>query len=162
MPLSPYQLLPHTIYGHGLSAATACGGRRSGPLVERRGHGDLVAKDAELLAVPFAADLAPAIELPVPAAALLAHYQAKGEAGEVIEVPVANGDAVGRVLLYGVGDGSAADLRKAGAAVARRGKGRGRDQDRAARGAGGRVRGGRAAGHLHLPDGEKKSTLGGE
>ena len=60
----------------------------------------------------------------MPSAALLDHYQAKGEAGEIIEVPVANGDAVGRVLLYGVGDGSAADLRKAGAAVARRGKGK--------------------------------------
>lgn len=77
-----------------------------------------------MLAVPFAADLAPEIELPVPAAALLAHHKAKGEAGEIVEVPVANGDAVGRVLLYGVGDGSAAALRKAGAAVARRGKGR--------------------------------------
>ncbi|GGS65303.1 hypothetical protein GCM10010156_25290 [Planobispora rosea] len=80
--------------------------------------------DAELLAVPFDADLDPQVELPLPAAALLGHYQAKGEAGEIVEVPVARGDAVGRVLLYGVGDGSAAALRKAGAAVARRARGR--------------------------------------
>ncbi|GIH91423.1 M17 family metallopeptidase [Planobispora siamensis] len=80
--------------------------------------------DAALLAVPFGEDLAPRVELPVPAAPLLEHYQAKGEAGEIVEVPVARGDAVGRVLLYGVGDGSATALRKAGAAVARRAKGR--------------------------------------
>ncbi|GIH77399.1 leucyl aminopeptidase family protein [Planobispora longispora] len=83
-----------------------------------------VPADAELLAVPFGADLDPRVELPLPAAALLDHYQAKGEAGEIVEVPVARGDAVGRVLLYGVGDGSATALRKAGAAVARRAKGR--------------------------------------
>ncbi|WP_371783076.1 leucyl aminopeptidase [Streptosporangium subroseum] len=124
MPLSPYQLLPHTIYGHGLSAATPAEGGDPAPSSSGEVTETSIAKDAELLAVPFAADAAPAIELPVPSAALLDHYQAKGEAGEIIEVPVANGDAVGRVLLYGVGDGSAADLRKAGAAVARRGKGK--------------------------------------
>ncbi|WP_307845646.1 leucyl aminopeptidase [Planomonospora sp. ID67723] len=79
---------------------------------------------AELLAVPFGAELDPRVELPVPAAALLDHYQAKGEAGEIVEVPVTRGDGVGRVLLYGVGDGSATALRKAGAAVVRRGRGR--------------------------------------
>ncbi|GAA3442137.1 M17 family metallopeptidase [Planomonospora venezuelensis] len=79
---------------------------------------------AELLAVPFGPELGPKAELPVPAAALLDHYQARGEAGEVVEVPVARGDGVGRVLLYGIGDGSAAALRKAGAAVTRRAKGR--------------------------------------
>jgi leucyl aminopeptidase len=124
MPLSPYQLLPDTIYGHGLSAATPAEGGDPAPSSSGGVTETPAAKDAELLAVPFGADLAPNIELPMPTAALLEHYQAKGEAGEVIEVPVANGDIVGRVLLYGVGDGSAADLRKAGAAVARRGKGK--------------------------------------
>ncbi|GAA3129509.1 hypothetical protein GCM10010466_20300 [Planomonospora alba] len=83
-----------------------------------------VPEDAALLAVPFGADLAPPVELPVPAAGLLACYEAKGEAGEIVDVPVARGGAVGRVLLYGIGDGSADALRKAGAAVARRGRGR--------------------------------------
>ncbi|MFI6456482.1 leucyl aminopeptidase family protein [Streptosporangium amethystogenes] len=110
MPISPYLLLPRVPYAQGPFA---------GEDAETESFGD-----AELLAVPFAEDLAPEIELPVPVAALLAHYQAKGEAGEIVEVPVANGDAVGRVLLYGVGDGSATALRKAGAAVARRGKGK--------------------------------------
>ncbi|GGL10380.1 leucyl aminopeptidase family protein [Planomonospora parontospora] len=81
-------------------------------------------EDAALLAVPFAADLDPPVGLPVPAAALLACYEAKGEAGEIVEVPVARGEAVGRILLYGIGDGSADALRKAGAAVTRRGRGR--------------------------------------
>lgn len=122
MPIAPYLLLPRASYGQGLSAVTpsrAAGGP------DREGAADLpAAPDAQLLAVPFGADLAPEIDLPLPAGALLAHYEAKGEAGEIVEVPVANGDAVGRVLLYGVGDGSATALRKAGAAVARRGKGK--------------------------------------
>ncbi|MDP9849078.1 leucyl aminopeptidase [Streptosporangium lutulentum] len=124
MPLSPYQLLPHTMYGHGLSVVTPAEGADPAPSPDGAATETSIAKDAELLAVPFAADRAPEIELPMPAAALLDHYQAKGEAGEIIEVPVANGDVVGRVLLYGVGDGSSADLRKAGAAVARRGRGK--------------------------------------
>ncbi|MFI6500631.1 leucyl aminopeptidase [Nonomuraea typhae] len=82
--------------------------------------------DAELLAVPYTSDLSPAAapDLPLPAAALLAHYEAKGEAGEIVEVPVARGTGVGRVLLYGVGDGSPKALRKAAAALTRRAKGR--------------------------------------
>ncbi|MEU4231728.1 leucyl aminopeptidase [Nonomuraea sp. NPDC026600] len=85
-----------------------------------------VPADVELLAVPFDADLVPAVELDlhVPAAALLAHYDAKGEAGEVIEVPVAREGGVGRVLLYGVGDGSPRALRKAAAALTRKAKGK--------------------------------------
>ncbi|MCA2227990.1 leucyl aminopeptidase [Nonomuraea aurantiaca] len=85
-----------------------------------------VPADVELLAVPYAAELAPAVELDlhVPTAALLAHYDAKGEAGEVVEVPVARADGVGRVLLYGVGDGSPRALRKAAAALTRKVKGR--------------------------------------
>ncbi|MEZ0073540.1 leucyl aminopeptidase [Planotetraspora sp. GP83] len=86
------------------------------------------AAEAELAAVPFGADLAPpfelTVELPVPVGALLAHYEAKGEPGEVFEVPVPRGDGVGRVLLYGTGDCTAPALRKAGAALARKAKGR--------------------------------------
>jgi leucyl aminopeptidase len=80
--------------------------------------------DAELLAVPYDAGLAPAVELDLPVSDLLAHYDAKGEAGELVEVPVAREGGVGRVLLYGVGDGSPRALRKAAAALTRRCKGR--------------------------------------
>ncbi len=82
------------------------------------------AADAEFLAVPFGPELAPQVDLPVPVEALLTHYTAKGEPGEVVEVPVAQGADVRRVLLYGVGDGTAPALRRAGAAVARKAKGR--------------------------------------
>ncbi|GII29693.1 leucyl aminopeptidase [Planotetraspora mira] len=85
---------------------------------------DRLAEDAELTAVPFGPDLAPPVELPVPVSALLSHYEAKGEPGEVFEVPVVRGDGVGRVLLYGTGDCTAPALRKAGAAIARKAKGR--------------------------------------
>ena len=82
---------------------------------------------ADLLAVPYGADLTPdvtQVALPVPPDALLREYDAKGEAGEIVEVPVANGDRVGRVLLYGVGDAGPDALRKAGAGLARRARGR--------------------------------------
>ncbi|MFI6598814.1 leucyl aminopeptidase [Nonomuraea sp. NPDC050536] len=85
-----------------------------------------VPQDAELLAVPYSSDLTPALpfELPVPVAGLLDHHEAKGEPGEIVEVPVTRGDAVGRVLLYGVGDASPKALRKAAAALTRKAKGR--------------------------------------
>ncbi|MET7463411.1 leucyl aminopeptidase [Nonomuraea sp. NPDC005501] len=85
-----------------------------------------VPDDAELLAVPYTPELVPAVELdlPVPLPGLLAHYEAKGEAGEIVEVPVAREGGVGRVLLYGVGDGSPKALRKAAAGLTRRVKGR--------------------------------------
>ncbi|MFG1948024.1 leucyl aminopeptidase [Nonomuraea sp. NPDC048826] len=85
-----------------------------------------VPDDAALLAVPYDAELHPALplDLHVPVAGLLAHYEAKGEAGEVVEVPVARGDDVGRVLLYGVGDGSPRSLRKAAATLTRRVRGK--------------------------------------
>ena len=54
---------------------------------------------------------------PVDVAALLVREKAKGEAGEVVTVPVED-----RVLLLGTGDGSPAALRKAGAAIVRRAK----------------------------------------
>ncbi|MDF5755454.1 leucyl aminopeptidase [Spongiactinospora sp. TRM90649] len=87
------------------------------------------ADGAALLAVPFAADLTvspvPGVpDLPLPPEGLFAQHKAKGEAGEIVEVPVARDGEVARILLYGVGDGSAKALRKAGAAVVRRAKGR--------------------------------------
>ncbi|GGL08474.1 hypothetical protein Sme01_12960 [Sphaerisporangium melleum] len=85
---------------------------------------DSPAQDADLLAVPFAGDLTAQVELPVPVAALLAHHEAKGEPGEVVEVPVAHGDSVRRILLYGTGDRGPRALRKAGATLARRARGR--------------------------------------
>jgi leucyl aminopeptidase len=54
---------------------------------------------------------------PIEVAVLLEREKAKGEAGELIAVPVED-----RVLLLGTGDGGPAALRKAGAAVARRAK----------------------------------------
>jgi leucyl aminopeptidase len=62
--------------------------------------------------------------LPVEVAELLAYHKAKGEAGELIAVPVRLDTGMAEVLLYGAGDGSAATLRRVGAALARRAKGR--------------------------------------
>ncbi|MEV5411637.1 leucyl aminopeptidase [Thermopolyspora sp. NPDC052614] len=76
------------------------------------------------VAVPYDAGLAPGVPLPVAAEALLREYDAKGEAGEIVEVPVPRGDGVGRVLLYGVGDRGPRALRKAAAGLARRARGR--------------------------------------
>ena len=76
------------------------------------------------VAVPYDADLAPGVPLPVAAEALLREYDAKGEAGEIVEVPAPLGDGVARILLYGVGDAGPRALRKAAAALARRAKGR--------------------------------------
>ncbi|MET8144689.1 leucyl aminopeptidase [Sphaerisporangium sp. NPDC005288] len=85
---------------------------------------DSPAQDADLLAVPFGSELTAEVELPVPVPALLVHHDAKGEPGEVVEVPVSHGDAVRRVLLYGIGDGGPRALRKAGGVLARRARGR--------------------------------------
>jgi leucyl aminopeptidase len=57
--------------------------------------------------------------LGVDAAAVLAARKAKGEPGEVVEIPVAR-DGVDVVLLVGVGDGGPAAMRKAAAALVRR------------------------------------------
>ena len=54
---------------------------------------------------------------PIEMAGLLERDKAKGEAGELIAVPVEN-----RVFLLGTGDGGPAAWRKAGAAIARRAK----------------------------------------
>ncbi|MDN3352697.1 leucyl aminopeptidase [Actinomadura sp. DC4] len=59
------------------------------------------------------------------AADLLAHEEAKGEPGEVVRAPFRMGDGITELLLFGVGDGSPAALRKAGATLARQVRGRG-------------------------------------
>ncbi|MDP9397031.1 MAG: leucyl aminopeptidase [Actinomycetota bacterium] len=55
----------------------------------------------------------------------LGHLKAKGEVGEVHEVPVAaEGDAAEVLLLVGVGDASVRSMRRAAAALARKAQGR--------------------------------------
>ncbi|MCA1721816.1 MAG: leucyl aminopeptidase [Actinobacteria bacterium] len=61
-------------------------------------------------------------EPPVELTGLLARESAKGEAGEIVSAPQPEGD-LERVLAVGVGDGTPASLRKAGAAAARKAKG---------------------------------------
>ena len=59
---------------------------------------------------------------PVELDALLAREKAKAEAGEVTAAPQPGDGTLERVLAVGIGDGTPAALRKAGAAVARRSK----------------------------------------
>ncbi|NEA21194.1 leucyl aminopeptidase, partial [Actinomadura bangladeshensis] len=84
---------------------------------------------AEVVAVPVRrGPVAPAAEvaegLPFTLDELLALHRAKGEPGEITATQVRIGDRVRELLLYGVGDAAPADLRRAGAALARRGRGR--------------------------------------
>ena len=58
----------------------------------------------------------------VDAVALLAAESAKGSPGEIVSAPSAPGTGFGRLLLPGTGTGAPSDLRKAGAALARRTK----------------------------------------
>ncbi|HLL07218.1 MAG TPA: leucyl aminopeptidase [Nocardioidaceae bacterium] len=55
---------------------------------------------------------------------LLDRADAKGSAGEVVALPVLDGSALQQVLLVGVGAGEPSDMRRAGAALARRARGR--------------------------------------
>ncbi len=61
-------------------------------------------------------------ELALDLGALLSREAGKGEAGEILAVPVPGPGPLERVLLVGLGDRSPAALRKAGAALARRSK----------------------------------------
>ncbi|WP_433327632.1 leucyl aminopeptidase [Spirillospora sp. CA-294931] len=84
---------------------------------------------AEVVAVPIASgpvapDAEIAASLPFTLAELLALHSAKGEPGEVVSTLVRIGERAVELLLYGVGDATPGDLRRAGAALARRGKGR--------------------------------------
>ncbi|MFL6055816.1 MAG: leucyl aminopeptidase [Actinoallomurus sp.] len=91
-----------------------------------------VATTAEVVAVPVQAgpEIDPAYADEVAgffalgAADLLAHEEAKGGAGEIVGAPLRLGDGITDLLFYGVGDGSPAALRRAGAALARRGRSR--------------------------------------
>ncbi|GAA4240919.1 hypothetical protein GCM10022254_67650 [Actinomadura meridiana] len=65
-----------------------------------------------------------AASLPFTLDELLELHQAKGEPGEIVATQVRVGDRMRELLLYGVGAAAPADLRRAGAALARRGKGR--------------------------------------
>ncbi|KAB2367654.1 leucyl aminopeptidase [Actinomadura montaniterrae] len=91
--------------------------------------GTAVDLGAEAVAVPVrsgpvAPDAEVAKALPFTLDELLELHGAKGEAGEIIAAPVQVGGDVRELLLYGVGEAAPADLRKAGAALARRGRGR--------------------------------------
>ncbi|HEX6920126.1 MAG TPA: leucyl aminopeptidase [Actinomycetes bacterium] len=77
------------------------------------GDGPVLAGDAHQLEAAFGLDLRRALQ----------RAEAKGEAGEVVEVPVSAPGEVGRVLLVGLGDGSPLALRRAGAALGRRARG---------------------------------------
>jgi len=87
---------------------------------------------AEMVAVPITSGpdgaVAPEAEiaalLPFTLDELLTLHGAKGEAGEIVSTPVRVGGTARELLLYGVGEATPADLRKAGAALARRGKGK--------------------------------------
>lgn len=84
---------------------------------------------AEAVAVPVrSGPVAPAAEvaasLPFTLDELLALHRAKGEPGEITAAQVRIGERLRELLLYGVGEAAPADLRKAGAALARRGRGR--------------------------------------
>jgi leucyl aminopeptidase len=84
--------------------------------------------DSGLLLGPGAAELVD--ELDTDVFALLEHEEATGAVGEVVALPVLDpshmtNPQLQTVLLVGVGRGSARDLRRAGAVVARRTKGKG-------------------------------------
>ncbi|HEU5026690.1 MAG TPA: leucyl aminopeptidase [Spirillospora sp.] len=91
--------------------------------------GTAVDLGAEAVAVPVrsgpvAPDAEVAKALPFTLDELLELHGAKGEAGEIVAAPAQVGGEVRDLLLYGVGEATPADLRKAGAALARRGRGR--------------------------------------
>ncbi|MBW8481363.1 leucyl aminopeptidase family protein [Actinomadura parmotrematis] len=96
----------------------------------RAADGRLSQVAAELYAVPVrAGGAAPAAEIaegqPFALDEVLALHGAKGEPGEIVSTPVRLDGTVRELLLYGVGEATPADLRRAGAALARRGRGHG-------------------------------------
>ncbi|GAA3741206.1 leucyl aminopeptidase [Salinactinospora qingdaonensis] len=62
--------------------------------------------------------------LPAPLEALAAQYDLKGKSGETVEFPVDLGRGLVRMALFGVGEATPRELRRAGAALARLAKGR--------------------------------------
>jgi leucyl aminopeptidase len=100
---------------------------------------DLAQTDADVVAVPMRAgsdsavldvaaerlSAAYGLELPTYLARASGNGRAKGRLGEIVVVPLPGGPTgPAELLVVGVGDGSPAELRKAGAAIARRSKGR--------------------------------------
>ena len=80
---------------------------------------------AAVVAVPTAAGDGSARlvgEAPTDVTGLLEREQATGGAGEIVSAPVTAQGVLERVLLLGTGEATPADLRKAGAAVARKAK----------------------------------------
>ena len=108
------------------------------PQIEVSGAAPSQLADADVIAVPFLRDgddlvLGPGAaelldELDVDLLGLLEHHQAKGAAGEVVEHPVLDAagpsSALEVVYLVGVGDARPSDFRRAGAALARKARGR--------------------------------------
>ncbi|GAA3722560.1 leucyl aminopeptidase [Spinactinospora alkalitolerans] len=103
--------------------------------------GDLADSAADLLALPVrAGDDGPVVvtdgagpdpadldaRLPAPLTELLAHYDVKGGAGQIVEFPADLGRGLVRLVLLGVGAATPRDLRSAGAALARAARGRNR------------------------------------
>jgi leucyl aminopeptidase len=87
----------------------------------------LVAEEDGPTLGPGAAELLDELDLDV--FALLEHHKARGKVGEVVEHPVLStsgltNTSLRSVLFVGVGEGRPGDLRKAGAALARRTKGK--------------------------------------
>jgi len=100
---------------------------------------DIAQADADVVAVPMRAGNEGAVldvaaerlgaaydlELPTYLARASGNGQVKGRPGEIVAVPMPGGPAgPAELLVVGVGEGSPAELRKAGAAIARRSKGR--------------------------------------
>ncbi|MDT0302312.1 leucyl aminopeptidase [Streptomonospora wellingtoniae] len=100
--------------------------------------GTLIDSAADLVAIPVVRGEAPAAvtvgagpdpadlvaRLPASLADLVAHYELTGKPGETTQFPADFGDGLVRVVLLGVGDAAPADLRAAGAALARAARGR--------------------------------------
>jgi leucyl aminopeptidase len=100
---------------------------------------DIAQADADVVAVPMRAGNEGAVldvaaerlgaaydlELPTYLARASGNGQVKGRPGEIVAVPMPGGPAgPAELLVVGIGEGSPAELRKAGAAIARRSKGR--------------------------------------
>ncbi|WP_028647418.1 leucyl aminopeptidase [Nocardiopsis sp. CNT312] len=97
-------------------------------------RGSLADSTADLLVLPVASgDDAPIAAggaeavaglLPAPLDDLFTHYSLTGAPGELVQFPVPRDGSLTRLALLGVGPGSPGDLRKAGAALSRAGRGR--------------------------------------
>jgi len=100
---------------------------------------DIAQAEADVVAVPMRADSERAVldiaaerlsaayglELPAYLARANGNGRAKGRPGEIVAVPLPRGESgPAELLVVGIGEGTPAELRKAGAAIARRSRGR--------------------------------------